>query len=48
VMYIGFKISIHGESRLLQKLFGEEYERYVKSVNELFPFPQFLFRERKS
>jgi protein-S-isoprenylcysteine O-methyltransferase Ste14 len=48
VMYIGFKISIHGESRLLLKLFGEEYERYIKSVNELFPFPRYLFSGKKS
>jgi protein-S-isoprenylcysteine O-methyltransferase Ste14 len=44
VLYIGFKISIHGETIVLRRLFGEEYEIYEKSVNEIIPFPQFLFR----
>ncbi len=44
VLYIGFKISIHGENRLLKRTFGEEYELYEKSVNEIFPFPRYLFR----
>jgi protein-S-isoprenylcysteine O-methyltransferase Ste14 len=39
VLYIGFKISIHGECILLERLFGEEYNSYRKSVNEFFPFP---------
>lgn len=39
VLYIGFKVSIHGEVILLKRTFGEEYDRYEKSVNELFPFP---------
>jgi protein-S-isoprenylcysteine O-methyltransferase Ste14 len=44
VLYVGFKISIHGESRLLKRTFGEEYEHYAQSVNELIPFPRYLFR----
>jgi len=44
VLYIGFKISIHGESRLLRRTFREEYDEYEKSVNEIFPFPRYLFR----
>lgn len=44
VLYIGFKISIHGENRLLKRTFGEEYELYEKSVNEVLPFPRYLFR----
>ena len=44
VLYIGFKISIHGESRVLSRTFREEYETYVKSVNEIIPFPRYLFR----
>jgi protein-S-isoprenylcysteine O-methyltransferase Ste14 len=43
VLYIGFKISIHGESIVLRRIFNEEYELYEKSVNELFPFPRYLF-----
>ena len=43
VMYIGFKISIHGEANVLRKIFGEKYEIYEKSVNEIFPFPLSLF-----
>jgi protein-S-isoprenylcysteine O-methyltransferase Ste14 len=43
VLYIGFKISIHGEINVLRRIFGEEYEIYEKSVNEIFPFPRYLF-----
>lgn len=45
VLYIGFKISIHGERNLLRRIFGEEYEVYEKSVNEIFPFPWYLFKK---
>ena len=48
VLYIGFKISIHGEGHPLRKAFGEEYERYEKSVNEIVPFPRHLFRKKPS
>jgi protein-S-isoprenylcysteine O-methyltransferase Ste14 len=44
VLYIGFKISIHGEVNVLRRIFGEEYEEYEKSVNEIIPFPRHLFR----
>jgi protein-S-isoprenylcysteine O-methyltransferase Ste14 len=47
VLYIGFKISIHGETNVLRRIFGEEYEIYEKSVNELIPFPGFLFNGKK-
>ena len=48
VLYIGFKISIHGENILLRRTFGEEYFFYENEVNELFPFPRFLFRRNDS
>jgi len=41
-LYIGFKLSIHGEASVLRKIFGDEYEKYEKSVNEIFPFPRYL------
>ena len=44
VLYLGFKISIHGETKVLKRQFGEEYESYEKSVNEIIPFPRYLFR----
>ncbi len=44
VLYIGFKISIHGETNVLRRIFGEEYDIYEKSVNEIIPFPGNLFR----
>jgi protein-S-isoprenylcysteine O-methyltransferase Ste14 len=44
VLYIGFKISIHGETNVLRRIFGEEYNKYEKSVNEIIPFPGNLFR----
>ena len=46
VLYLGFKISIHGETNVLRRIFGEEYEIYEKSVNEIFPFPGYLFRKK--
>ena len=46
VLYIGFKISIHGETNVLRRIFGEEYEIYERSVNEIFPFPWYLFPGR--
>jgi protein-S-isoprenylcysteine O-methyltransferase Ste14 len=44
VLYLGFRISIHGETNVLRRIFGEEYEIYEKTVNEIFPFPGYLFR----
>lgn len=44
VLYLGFRISIHGETIVLKKIFGEEYDRYEKSVNEIFPFPRYLLK----
>jgi protein-S-isoprenylcysteine O-methyltransferase Ste14 len=48
VLYIGFKISIHGENILLRRNFGEEFEIYKESVNEIIPFPRFLFGRKAS
>jgi protein-S-isoprenylcysteine O-methyltransferase Ste14 len=39
VLYLYFKISIHGENKVLQREFGEAYEKYSKSVNKIIPFP---------
>lgn len=47
VLYIGFKISIHGETNVLRRIFGEEYNKYEKSVNEIIPFPGYLFRRNE-
>lgn len=46
VLYIGFRISIHGETNVLRRLFGEEYDNYEKAVNEIFPFPKYLFTKK--
>lgn len=46
VLYIGFKISIHGETIVLRRIFSGEYEVYEKSVNEIFPFPGDFFIRR--
>jgi len=46
VLYIGFKISIHGETIVLRRIFGEEYGIYEKSVNEIIPFPGYLRKEK--
>jgi protein-S-isoprenylcysteine O-methyltransferase Ste14 len=46
VLYLGFRISIHGETNVLRRIFGEEYEIYEKSVNEIIPFPRYLFRRK--
>jgi len=44
VLYLNFKISIHGEKNILRRNFGEAYAAYEKSVNELMPFPRFWNR----
>lgn len=46
VLYLGFRISIHGEVNVLRRTFAEEYEIYEKSVNEIIPFPRYLFKEK--
>jgi protein-S-isoprenylcysteine O-methyltransferase Ste14 len=40
-LYINFKVSIHGEYKALKTQFGDEYEKYKKSVNEIIPLPKF-------
>ncbi|HCT95016.1 MAG TPA: hypothetical protein DF637_01245 [Rikenellaceae bacterium] len=42
VLYIGFKISIHGETIILRRIFGDEYTNYENSVNEIFPYPRHI------
>lgn len=44
VLYLGFKLTIHGETNILRRIFGEEYEIFEKSVNEIIPFPRYLFK----
>ena len=44
VLYLGFVISIHGETIVLKRIFGEEYEKYERSVNEIIPFPRYLLK----
>lgn len=44
VLYIGFKLTIHGETIILRRIFGEEYEKYESSVNEILPMPARLNR----
>lgn len=39
VLYLNFKISIHGENKVLEREFGEDYADYRKCVNEIIPFP---------
>jgi protein-S-isoprenylcysteine O-methyltransferase Ste14 len=40
VLYLNFRIAIHGEYIVLKARFGEEYLRYEKQVNELLPLPR--------
>lgn len=44
VLYLNFKISIHGENKVLEREFGDAYEVYRKSANEIIPFPRFLIK----
>jgi protein-S-isoprenylcysteine O-methyltransferase Ste14 len=46
VLYIGFKISIHGETIVLRRTFGEQYEIYEKSVNEIIPSLHNVFKRK--
>jgi protein-S-isoprenylcysteine O-methyltransferase Ste14 len=48
VLYLGFTISIHGETNVLRRIFGEEYEIYEKSVNEIIPFPRYIFNVKST
>lgn len=48
VLYIGFKISIHGEVNILRRTFGGEYDEYEKSANEIFPFPRYLLKRERT
>ncbi len=48
VFYLGFKISIHGENILLERTFGNDFENYRKSVNEIIPFPHFIFNKNRT
>jgi len=41
VLYLNFKLSIHGENKVLEREFGVSYETYRKSVNEIIPIPRF-------
>lgn len=41
VLYLNFKLLIHEEYHILKEIFGEEYERYAREVNEIFPIPKF-------
>lgn len=38
VLFINFKIAIHGEEVILRRLFGEQYEQYCRKVNVIVPF----------
>ncbi len=44
--YILFKILIVKEEIFLQSVFGDQYEEYCKSVNQLFPFPRKLTKQK--
>lgn len=41
VLYLNFKLSIHGEDIVLEREFGEAYKTYRKRVNDIVPFPRF-------
>ena len=41
VLYIGFKLTIHGEVIVLRRIFDQKYDEYEKRVNEMIPFPRF-------
>jgi len=46
VLYLNFKLSIHGENIVLERKFGKVYETYRKNVNEIVPVPR--LRNKKS
>lgn len=41
VLYLNFKLSIHGEKIILRRNFGEAYQTYEREVNEIIPMPVF-------
>jgi protein-S-isoprenylcysteine O-methyltransferase Ste14 len=44
VLYLNFKILIQEEYLNLRKNFGEEYDQYEKTVNEIIPFPKYWIK----
>jgi protein-S-isoprenylcysteine O-methyltransferase Ste14 len=48
VLYINFKVLIHEEYDALKENFGDEYEKYKKSVNEIIPLPKFWNKSKKT
>lgn len=40
VLYLNFKISIHGESIILKRTFGSQYDEYCSRVREFLPVPR--------
>lgn len=45
VLYLNFKLSIHGENKVLERKFGEAYNTYRKNVNEIVPGPRYRTRK---
>ncbi|MDD3249400.1 MAG: methyltransferase [Smithellaceae bacterium] len=43
-LYVNFKVLIREENINLKRIFGQEYEQYAKSVNEVIPIPKFWRR----
>ena len=48
VLYLGYRLSIYGETNVLRRIFGGEYDKYEKSVNEMIPFPNYLLRRSEN
>jgi protein-S-isoprenylcysteine O-methyltransferase Ste14 len=44
VLYLNFKLSIHGEDIVLEREFGEAYKTYRKGINDIVPFPRFRIK----
>jgi protein-S-isoprenylcysteine O-methyltransferase Ste14 len=40
-LFIGFKLTIHGETVVLRRIFGEAFDKYENTVNEIFPWPSY-------
>lgn len=45
MLYIAFRLTIHGEEMVLRRIFGEAYDNYRKTVNGLFPSPTSLLQQ---
>lgn len=46
MLYLAFRLSIHGEEKKLERIFGEDYIVYRNTVNRVIPLPRLKNRSK--